>query len=201
MKIRQPNSHFFNPLRWTALTWIAVFAWSWGSLPQNYPPSVSYEVDAATGDLTNPTRYSSLSEYPFPVGWPFHYVEPDDPTRAMTPVLAGTPIPPPGPSSISVLAMVANGILILASIAALIVLSQAFFPRFSLRLFLMLPLLYPAYLGVARVIGMLGGYTAVEWFSNGIYFSPILLYLSIAFFHMPVSFQITNQKRSAEIAG
>ena len=193
------DSQFLLPVRWTALTWLAVLVWCWGALPPNYPPSVSYRVDRDTGGMTEPTHYASLSEYPFPVGWPFHYVVPDDPTKSVAPMIAGVPLPMPGPSRVSVLAMVANATLILATIAALIVLSQAFFPQFSLGSLLALPLLYPVYLGVARVIGMVGGHTAVEWYVEGVYFSPIFLYVSIVFFNMPVRFPLASQKLSVEI--
>ena len=181
--------HYFNPLRWTALTWLAVCVWCWGAIPLNYPPSVSYELDSS-GKLSNPTHYTDLSEYPFPVGWPFHYVEPDDPIQSMVPAVVGTPSPLPGPSSISILALFANSILVLSAIASLIVLLQAFIPRFSLRLILVLPFLYPVYFLGARVVGLIAGYNAVEWYVNGVYFSPTLVCLAIAFFRFPVSFPV-----------
>jgi len=200
MKTCRPDLHLLNPLRWTALTWIAVVTWLWAAYPSNYPPSVSYTVDEVTGELTDPTHYSSLSEYPFSVGWPFQYVVPDDPTTPMTPVPTGAPAPPRGPSKVSVLAMIANAILILSAIASLVVLLQTYFPRFSLRLFLMLPLLYPLHLAIARAIGMLGGFRAVERYFNAVYFLPIPLCLLLVFSGTPMWSRIANRNRSAELS-
>ena len=190
---------YFNPLRWTALTWLAVFVWSWGAFPLNFPPSVSYELDSA-GNYVNADHYSKLSEYPFPVGWPFHYVEPDDPMKRMAPVVVGAPLPIPGPSNVSFLAMFANALLILAAISALIVLLQAFIPKFSLRLFLALPLLYPVHFAGARLTGIIVGNDFISWYTNGIYFLPVFIYVSISMFGFPIGFPDKLRELNAEIA-
>ena len=194
VKDLRPFSRFYNPLRWSALTWFVVIVWCFAAIPLNLPPTESYRIDPITGELGKPIYYSSLSDYSFPVGWPFHYVEPDDPMKGLAAIPVGTPLPPPGPAAVSVMAMLANAIVILAAIAALIVLLQAFLPRFSLRWLLVAPLLFPAYWGGARLAGMVGGSTAVTWFSILVYFSPILLLLSIVLFQKPVSLPAAEQQ-------
>src|SRR6056297_2507796 len=99
----------FHPRRWTALTWLAIVLWAWKPIVLNYPPSVSYSQDPATGEFSVPTHYNSLSDLDFPVGWPLFYVKPSylaAPTAPVMPV--GAPLPAPTPASVHPFAMVAN---------------------------------------------------------------------------------------------
>lgn len=187
METTHTITRVINPLAWTAITWVAMLAWLWGPVSLNYPPSASYGVDGS-GNLTESTHYKSMSEYPFPVGWPFHYVEPDDPWKTAGPQLATAPPLVPGPSSVSKPTFCLNLILIFGATTALITLSQRLLPRFSLWVFLSLPLAYGFYFLGARLTGFFAGLTAIEWYSNAIYFLPIVFYVSIKFFRIPCAF-------------
>jgi hypothetical protein len=187
MKTTQTITRVTNPVTWTAITWVAVLAWLWGPISLNCGLSVSYEVNWAE-NLPEPTHYKSMAEYPFPVGWPFHYVEPDDPWKTAGPQLATALPPVPGPSSVSRPTFCLNLILIFGATTALVMLSQRLLPRFSLSVLLCLPLAYGFYFFGARLTGFLAGLTAIQWYSNAIYFLPIPLYLSIEFFGVPCAF-------------
>ena len=88
------HSSRFHPKRWTALTWAALAFWAWEPVVLNYPPSVTYEVDEITGELSSPTHYESLAELDVPVGWPFHYVRPSYLSAVPGPVAPGGYVTP-----------------------------------------------------------------------------------------------------------
>ncbi|MDA8746145.1 hypothetical protein N9N28_16085 [Rubripirellula amarantea] len=164
-----------NPIRWTMLTWFAALLWLYGAIPMNIPPSVTYTQDAVTGQLGQPTTYDKLEDYPFPIGWPLHYVEPDDPALWNKPIpFTGLPIAP-GPSRVSYTAVAVNAFLIVATLASLVFLLQTYLPRFSVLSLLLLPALVSLYILGARIIARGIGYNAYWYYESAIYFSPLLL--------------------------
>jgi hypothetical protein len=174
----QTNANRFHPKRWTPLTWLAILLWAWEALPHNYPPSVSYKVDSVTGKLSDPTHYKSLSEIPFPVGWPIHYVTPSYLFTPLQPLLAGSPVPPPAPSKVSLFAMAANFVLIVIAISALVYLLQKYLYQYSLLFVLLLMLIVPFYFTMGRLVVLLAGYNAGKWYHIAVYFSPIAVALA-----------------------
>jgi hypothetical protein len=175
-----------NPLRWTLLTWFALLLWLYGAIPLNIPPSVTYTVNPATGDLEQPTTYATLKDYPFPIGWPLHYVEPDDPALWTTPIpVNGLPITP-GPSRVSYVAAAVNACLIVTTLACLVFLLQRYFPRFSMLSLLLLPALLAVYILGARVVAQGIGYNAYWYYESAIYFSPLLITVLYAFDLLPL---------------
>jgi len=172
----------FYPTRWTALTWLAVLLWAWHPFTLNFPPSESYAVDSVTGELSQPTRYHSLSELPFPVGWPLYYVKPSYLTPpAVVSWIAGAPIPPPGPSSVHPFAMVTNLLLVVIAITSLVYFLQRTTFRFTLLLLFAVVSAVPLYFALGRFITMFAGYEAARWYSIAVYFSPIPAALAIKF--------------------
>ena len=174
----QTSANRFHPKRWTPLTWLAVLLWAWEPLVLNYPPSVSYKVDSVTGELSDPTHYASLSEIPFPVGWPLHYVTPSYISTPAPARLVGTPLPPPAPSNVSLLAMVGNLVLIVMTISALVYLLQKYRYQYSLLFVLLLMPVIPLYFSLGRLVVFLAGYNAGRWYSIAVYFSPIAVALA-----------------------
>jgi hypothetical protein len=169
-----PSANRFHPVRWTALTWLALLLWAWHPVPLNFPPSASYKVDPITGELSEPTRYRSLSELPFPIGWPLYYVRPsylDSPSLPPMPV--GAPLPPPAPSTVHPFAMAMNLALIVTALSALIYFLQKIAYQFSLLLLLGVMAAFPLYFAMGRVVAMIAGYNAVWWYTIAVYFSPI----------------------------
>jgi len=130
-------------------------------------------MDSITGELSDPIHYKSLSEYPFPLGWPLHYVTPSyfATPRPVTP--AGAPLPPPAPSVVSPFAMVANFLLVVIAMSALIYCLQTTMPRYSLLTLLILTAAVPLNFAFGRLTMMLFGSNAVRWYGVTIYFSPI----------------------------
>lgn len=115
-----PNNRF-APHRWTLLTWLAVLIWAWQGVVFNVPAFESRSVDPTAGAWSDPIRYQSLTELPYPVGWPLAYVRPDDLSAALaTPLPVGAPPPVPGPSTVHPLALATNVVLIAGAIAALV---------------------------------------------------------------------------------
>ena len=173
----QTNANRFHPKRWTPLTWLAILLWAWEAFSHNYPPSASYKVDSVTGKLSDPTHYKSLSEIPFPVGWPLHYVRPSD--LSIGPVtLVGAPMPLPAPSNVSLFAMAANFVLIMIAISALVYLLQKYLYQYSLLFVLLLMLIVPLYFALGRLVVLLAGYNAGEWYRIAFYFSPVAVALA-----------------------
>ena len=181
----QTNAHRFHPKRWTALTWLAVLLWAWIAFLKNYPPSVSYTVDSVTGEFSNPTHYKSLSEYPFPVGWPLHYVTPSYLFTPLPVMPAGSPYPPPAPSRISPFAMVANFVLTVTTIFALVYLLQRFMLRFSLLTLFKVTLALALYWSSARLIATFAGHNAAGWYFDAVYLSPIAAVVWVKLFGIP----------------
>lgn len=180
------NASRFNPKRWTALTWLAVLLWIWQPFVRNFPPSESYTVDPVTGKLSEPTRYQSLSELPFPVGWPLYYVKPSYLTAPMAPVMSvGAPIPPPAPSTVHPLAMVANVLLVAVAIGTLVYFLQKTMYQYSLLLLLGVMLVMPLYIGLARLIALVAGYDALRLYWIAAYFSPVPAALAVRFSLFP----------------
>jgi len=112
----QPNANRFHPKRWTVVTWLAILFWAWQALPRNYPPSVFYTRDPATGEHTVLTHRKSLSDIPYQIGWPLRYITPSDNFSAVAVAIGTPPAPPlpPAPSSVSLFAMVYDRRLFLA---------------------------------------------------------------------------------------
>lgn len=180
------NSSRFHPKRWTALTWLAVLLWAWRPFTLNFPPSESYTVDPVTGELSEATKYQTLSELPFPVGWPLYYVKPSWLTAAVAPALpVGAPTPPPAPSTVHPLAMVANFVLVVIAIGTLVYFLQKTVYRFSLLFLLGTMVAVPLYSGLGRLIAMVAGHDAVRWYSIAVYFSPVPAALAVRFAVVP----------------
>lgn len=174
-----------NPLRWTMLTWFALCLWLYGAIPLNIPPSVTYTVNPVTGDLEQPISYDTLQDYPFPIGWPLHYVEPDDPALWTTPIsFTGLPIAP-GPSRVSYVAAAVNFLLIVVTLTCLVFLLQSYFQSFSTPSLLLFPALLSAYILGARLVAQGIGFNAYWYYATAIYFSPILIAVLHAFGLLP----------------
>ena len=174
----QKNTNRFHPKQWTAVTWLAVLLWTWTAFLGNYPSFVWYSVNPATGELSEPIRAKSLSEIPYPIGWPLHYVEPSDFSTPLPAVLVGSPAPPPIPSAVSLLAMVANLLLIVIAVFALVYLLQRIKYRFSLLFLFVVMSSYPLYFTLERLVVIISGYNAHAWYATAIYFSPIVVALA-----------------------
>lgn len=179
----QSNDHPFHPKRWTALTWLAILLWSWFAFQLNDPPTGHFTLDPVSGKLSDPIRYKSLSEIPFSVGWPLHYVIPSNsPTlQPVVPVGAPMPLPLLAPSSVSPFAMVGDLMFVVLSIAALVYLLQRFLIRFSLStLFLSafaIALFYPS----GKLVRTIAGVDAARWYFIAVYFSPIPAALAVRY--------------------
>jgi hypothetical protein len=132
-------------------------------------------VDPNTGELSESTRYRRLADIPFPVGWPVNYVRPNDPPMAWLRTLPPRRVP----SHVSPAAMIANFVLIVSAIAALVYVLQKTRYRFSLLFLIGSMSAYPLYIGIARLVSLLGGYRAVEWYSIAVYFSPIPIAIAV----------------------
>ena len=174
----QTNTKRFHPKRWTPLTWLAVVLWAWEAFSHNYPPSASYKVDSVTGKLSDPTHYKSLSEIPFPVGWPLHYVTPSYLFTPLPVMPAGAPMPLPAQSKVSLFAMAANFVLIMTAISALVYLLQKYLYQYSLLFVLLLMLIVPFYFTMGRLVVLLAGHNAGEWYHIAVYFSPVTVALA-----------------------
>lgn len=176
------NASLFNPVRWTVLTWLALLLWAWHPVPLNFPPSESYTVDPTTGEFSMQTRYRTLSEIPFPVGWPLYYVRPSHLDSSLAPVmLVGAPLPPPLPSTVHPFAMAVNLILIVTAISALVYFLQKTTYRFSLLLLLGVMAAFPLYFAIGRFLSMVAGYNTVWWYTIVVYFSPIPAAFAVRF--------------------
>lgn len=163
------------------MTWVAVLIWAWCGFASNYPPSESYAVDAVTGQLSDPTRYESLSEIPFPVGWPLRYVTPSYLFTPPPVILAATPPPPPAPSRVFLSVLVVNVLLIVLAIAALVYLLQRFMFQFSLLTLFILMSAFPIYLALGKLVGIAAGYELMRWYPVAVYFSPIAAVLVVRY--------------------
>ena len=181
----QTNANQLHPKRWTVLTWLAIALWAWKPIVLNYPPSVSYSKDPATGKYSVPTHYNGLSEFKFPWGWPLYYVKPSYLTAPAVPMLAGTPVPPPVPSSVHPFALVTNLILVVITISSLVYILQKTRFRFSLLFLFAVMTAVPLYFALGRFIAMLAGYDAAGWYQIAIYFSPIPAALAVKFSIFP----------------
>jgi hypothetical protein len=167
------------------LTWLAVLLWLYDPFLLNLPHFESYTVDPVTGELSEPTRYKSLSELPFPVGWPLHYVKPSYLTTPAAPVLVGTALPPPAPSTVHPFALVTNVVLVLIAISSLIYVLQKTRYRFSLSFLFGVMMAVPLYFGAGRLIAMLAGYNVAQWYPIAVYFSPIPAVLVVRYSMFP----------------
>jgi len=174
------------PKRWTALTWLAVLFWIWHPVVRNFPPSESYAVDPITGELSGPTRYQSLSELPIPVGWPLYYVRPSYLSIPLSPIVpVGAPMPSPAPSTVHPFAFLANVLLVAVAIGAIIYILQKSMYRFSLSFLLGVMVVLPLYFGLARLVEMVAGYGAVQWYVVAVYFLPVPAALVVKFSLFP----------------
>jgi hypothetical protein len=184
--MRQANDNRFHPKRWTAVTWLAIVLWSWQGFALNYPPAETYTVDPVTGERSEPTRYESLSEVPFPIGFPLHYITPSPAFLGPFPATPiGAPLPPP--SSVSVLAMAANFTLIVTAIIALVYMLQRFMPQYSMRTIFAVMSAFPVYYGLGRLIVMFAGHQAHRWYFIAVYFSPIAAVIAVRYSAYPRS--------------
>lgn len=175
-----------HPKRWTALTWLAVVLWAWRPFALNFPPSESYTVNPVTGALSDPIQYDSLSELPFPVGWPLYYVKPsylNAPAAPVAPV--GTPMPLPPPSTVHPFAMVVNLTLVVTAISSLVYFLQTIRYRYSLLFLLGVMAAVPLYFGLGRLTALLAGHEATQWYSIAVYFSPVPAALAVRFAIFP----------------
>lgn len=170
-----------HPKRWTVLTWLAVLLWAWQPVIRNFPPSESYSVDPVSGELSGPTRYRRLSELPFPVGWPLYYVKPSYLAAPAVPIPAGTPMPPPAPSSVHPFAIVANFVLVVVAMSSLVYFLQKTRYRYSLLFMFAVMTAVPLYFALGPLIAMLFGREAAGWYPLAVYFSPILAALAVTF--------------------
>jgi hypothetical protein len=168
------------------LTWLAVLLWAWRPFTLNFPPSESYTLDPVTGELSEATRYQSLSELPFPVGWPLHCVKPSYLTSAALPVMpVGAPMPPQAPSTVRPFAMIANLVLVVIAIGTLVYFLQKTVYRFSLLFLFGAMAAVSLYFGLGRIIAMVAGHHAVRWYSIAVYFSPVPAALAVRFAVFP----------------
>ncbi|WP_145389160.1 hypothetical protein [Stieleria neptunia] len=142
-------------------------------------------MDPVTGALSESTRYQSLSELPLPVGWPLYYVKPSDLTAAAVPMPVGGPMPPPPPSTVYPLAIVANGLLVAVAMASLVYFLQQTMYRFSLLSLLGVTVTLPLYFGLGRFVAIIAGYDAWQWYSIAVYFSPVPAALAVRFSLVP----------------
>ena len=172
----------FHPLCWTVATWLAVLLWLWYPLPLNIPPTETYTIDSFTGEWSGPTRYESLSELPFPVGWPLRYVRPSDYDAMLAePLMFGEPLPELGPTTVHPWMLIANLVLILVAISALVYTLQSIHQRTSWRVLAGLFAFVPSYILLGRLVAAVGGYDVAVWYSVAVYFSPVLFALGVRF--------------------
>lgn len=166
-----------HPKRWTAITWLGIFLWLWGPSVLNLVPSV-YSIKNDAGEWEE-TTIANLSDLPFAIGWPFHYVVPNDPFPPSVPVRVGVALPAPGPADVYYGFFATNILLIALATAALVYCLQTLFPRFTLRTVFAVTLIVALYFGllphVTRTIGFVAGSLVVD----GLYFSPIVGVIAI----------------------
>lgn len=171
-----PNNRF-APHRWTLLTWLAVLIWAWQGVVFNVPAFESRSVDPATGAWLDPIRYQSLTELPYPVGWPLAYVRPDDLSAALTkPWPVGAPPPVPGPSTVHPLALVTNVVLIAGAIAALVYCLQKSAYRYGMGTMAAVLSAVPLYYIGGRLAGLI---SAAQWWPATVFFSPVPLAIAL----------------------
>ncbi len=143
----------------------------------NLVPSI-YAIENDAGEWEK-TTIANLSELPFAIGWPFHYIVPDDPFITSVPMPVGTALPPPGPAEVYYGFLAINIFLIALATAALVFCLQTLFPRFTLRTVFAVTLIVALYFGlmphVTRSIGFIAGSLIVD----GLYFSPIVGVIAI----------------------
>jgi hypothetical protein len=159
-----------HPKRWTAITWLGIFLWLWGPISLNRLPASYWTENAGQWEQT---VISSPSEMPFPIGWPLHYVVPDDPSSSIVPQRVGAVIPPPGPAWISYVSLAINLFLIAAATAAMVYCSQTLIPKFSLKAIFVITLLVALDFGVLPRVAQLFGVQVSRFLSDAIYFLPI----------------------------
>ncbi len=150
-----------------------VLAWAWSGYWSNHPTFVYWPIDRNTGEVSDAKYYKKLSDMPFPLGWPFRYVMPNDLLGPGPPLPVGAPPPPPAPSRVYPWAMAANLLLILLAIFCVVYLLQRFAVKFSLRTLLIAVTLFALYYSLPRLVGELTGIRAWGWYRPTVYFSPI----------------------------
>ncbi len=174
----QLSANRFHPKRWTILTWLAVLMWILQPWMGNYPPFEIRRWDSATGEFSEPIRYKTLQDIPFAVGWPLRYVIPNDPPVLLPVTTGATPLVPPPPSKVSLLAMFANVVLVLMAIAALVYLLQTFLYQFSLLTLFAGMSAVALFYASGKLVVMRAGYRAAESYFIVVYFSPIVVALA-----------------------
>ena len=185
----------FHPKRWTFLTWVAILLWVWEPAVRNYPPSKSYSQDPSTGRWTVPTHYPSLAAIPFPVGWPLHYIRPS----TVLPIQAvGAPPPATPPSGVFPMLLVANLLIVAATILALIYLSQRFMLRYSLLTLFKISLIFAALCCAPPLIGIVAGYRVAQWYSDAFYFSPLLAATLVKLLSAPYLSRVISRERTGQ---
>lgn len=178
----QATPNRYHPRRWTGLTWLAILLWTWEPAVLNYPPSKSYTIDPETGERSAPTQFRSLSEIPFPVGWPMHYVRPS----SLAPVWPVGALPaPPVPSEVRPSVLVANLLIVAATVCALIYLLQRFLSQFSLGTLFQVSLTFAALWWAPGLVSRLVGYRVAQWYSDALYFMPLLAAVVVRFEFVP----------------
>ena len=91
------------------------------------------------------------------------------------------------PSAISLLAMVANLVLILIAVFALVYLLQRTKYHFSLLFLFEVMSAYPLYFTLGSLVVILAGYNAHPWYATAVYFSPIAVALAVRYSLYPRS--------------
>ena len=165
-----------NPFRWTLFTWLALLLWLSIAAWLNFPPPLAITTYTRTGPVESSKRYATLKEYPNPIGWPFRYIRPDPRPLLSTPAFSGSDATSEA-SNLSLLAVVANAILILIVLTSLGTMTQIKCPRFSMRLLLLLPPLVCFLILCSRYIALELGTDAYWYFGTAIYFLPVLFVL------------------------
>lgn len=172
----------YSPLRWTAITWVGVLFWFFQPMWINLlPPYFIYQVNQVTGEWER-VSYQSISELPFPWGWPFHFHVPGSYLRDPTlPALAGTVQTNP-PSEFYSWLLAINIVLILLATISLVYILQKKFINYSVKHLIVLAAGTIAFLTIPNLPGANLWYGSLRTI---IYFAPIPLAIAAYFDRFP----------------